>query len=146
MPDPLLPEPETRLRDAAVLPAGAPDWPWGETLDALQAAPRHHHLVFETDRVRILDTRIGPGECTPVHTHRWSAVLHVMRWSDFVRRDAGGRVLLDTRGRPPPPELPFITRSDPLAPHSLENVGEAELQVISIELKDGAAPDPRTPG
>ena len=148
MSDPTLPEPENQLRDATVLPDGRPagtaDGPWVEALDALQAAPRHHHLVFETDRVRILDTRIGPGECTPIHTHRWPAVLHVMQWSDFVRRAADGRVLLDTRGRPPPVALPFITRSDPLAPHSLENVGPGDLQVISIELKESAAPDPRT--
>ncbi len=149
MPDPVLPDPETEFRDATVLPggtaAGSAGWPWMDSLDALQAAPGHHHLVFETDRVRILHTRIGPGDCTPVHTHRWPAVLHVMQWSDFIRRDADGRVLLDTRGRPPPPGLPFITRSDPFPPHSLENVGPGELRVISIELKESAAPDPRAP-
>jgi hypothetical protein len=44
--------------------AGAPAaaaWPWPETLDALQAAPGHHQVLFEDDRVRVLDTRISAG-------------------------------------------------------------------------------------
>jgi hypothetical protein len=75
-----------------------------------------------------------------MHTHRWPAVHHLMSWSDFVRRDADGKVLVDTRGRPAPASLPLIVWSEPLSPHSLENVGAAELQVVSIELKDAPAP------
>jgi hypothetical protein len=71
----------------------------------------------------------------PVHTHRWPAVNHIMGWSDFVRRDADGQVLVDTRGRPPPANLPFVVWSEPLPPHTLENVGSTELWVVSIETK-----------
>ncbi len=42
---------------------------WPESLDATTAAPNHHEVLLENDRVRVLDTRIGPGERTPVHTH-----------------------------------------------------------------------------
>ena len=126
----------------AVLPNSAPPdaWPWPEALDALQAAPRHHRLVLENERVRVLDTRIGPGETVQVHTHRWAAVHHIQSWSDFVRRDAEGRVLVDTRGRPAPASLPFILWGEPLPPHTLENVGTTDLHVVSIEIKDAAAP------
>ena len=41
--------------------------------------------------------RIAPGDRTPVHTHRWPAVLYVLSWSDFVRYDDKGEVLLDSR-------------------------------------------------
>jgi hypothetical protein len=115
-------------------------WPWPDALDALQAAPLHHRIVFENDRVRVLDTRIGPGDTTPMHTHRWPAVHHLMSWSDFVRRDANGKVLVDTRGRSAPTSLPFVVWSESLSPHSLENVGAAVLQVVSIELKEAPAP------
>lgn len=110
-------------------------WPWPDALDALQAAPRHHRLILENDRVRVLDTRIPPGETVPVHTHRWPAVLHVQSWSDFVRRDAENRVQVDTRGRPPPGHLPAVVWTEPLPPHTLENVGSADLHVVSVELK-----------
>lgn len=66
------------------------DWPWPDSLDALVAAPGQHRLGFENGYVRVLDTRIAPGERTPVHTHRWLASHYVVSWSDFVRRDAEG--------------------------------------------------------
>src|SRR5690242_7026755 len=84
------------------------EWPWDESLDALVAAPSQHRLVFENAHVRVLDTRIAPGERTPVHTHRWPASHYIVSWSDFVRRDAAGAVLVDTRGvavRPAPEAL-----------------------------------------
>jgi hypothetical protein len=108
---------------------------WPDDLDALVAAPDHHTLLFENDRVRVLDTRIPAGGQTPVHTHRWPAALYVMSWSDFVRSDDRGSVLLDSRTVPalrnPPPAL----WSEPLPPHSLQNVGEADLRIITVEVK-----------
>jgi hypothetical protein len=115
------------------------DWPWDDALDALAAAPSQHRLVFENAHVRVLDTRIAPGERTPVHTHRWPASHYVVSWSDFVRRDADGAVLVDTRtagGRPAPEAL----WGDPLAPHSLENVGAVPLHIISTEIKSLGPP------
>lgn len=114
-------------------------WPWPDSLDALRAAPLHHRLILENDRVRVLDTRIAPGDTVPVHTHRWPAVLHLMSWSDFVRRDAAGQVLVDTRGKPAV-AAGTVLWSGPLGPHTLENVGSNELFVVSIEIKDAAAP------
>jgi len=115
----------------------AADWPWDETLDALVAAPAQHRLVFENALVRVLDTRIAPGERTPIHTHRWPAAHYVVSWSDFVRRDAEGAVLVDTRaaGARPVPEALW---GDALAPHSLENVGPVALHIISTEVKSPA--------
>jgi hypothetical protein len=113
---------------------------WPPELDALIAAPKHHRLVLENDRVRVLDTCVRPGETVPLHTHRWPAVLQLVSWSDFVRRDAEGRVLLDTRGKPPPASLPLTIWSEPLPPHTLENVGTADLHACSVELKPVGSP------
>jgi hypothetical protein len=116
--------------------APASGWPWPEQMDGLVAAPKHHKLLFENDRVRVLDTRIAPGDTVPLHTHRWPAVHHVMSWSDFVRRDDQGKVLVDTRGRPAPAGLPVVQWGEALPPHTLENVGSAVLHVVSTELKN----------
>jgi hypothetical protein len=109
-------------------------WPWSASLDALSAAPGHHTLLLENDRVRVLETRIPPGDIVPVHTHCWPSVLYVLSWSDFVRRDAAGTVVLDSRaiGGGSPPSVAW---SEALPPHSLENVGTAEIRVISVEIK-----------
>ncbi len=116
--------------------------PWPPELDALVAAPKHHRLLFENDRVRVLDTRIAPGDTVPLHTHRWPAVHEIRSWSDFVRRDAEGRVTADTRGKPTPASLPAVMWGEPLPPHTLENVGSTELHVISTELKPAPALPP----
>jgi quercetin dioxygenase-like cupin family protein len=118
---------------------GAGDDPgrWPPELDALVAAPEHHTLMMENDRVRVLDTRIGPGDSTPVHTHRWPAVFYLLSWSDFVRYDADGNVMVDTREAEATPDVGSSLWSEPLGPHRLENVGNGEVRVISVELKDG---------
>lgn len=110
------------------------DWTWPDSLDALVAAPSQHRLVFENAHVRVLDTVIGPGERTPVHTHRWPAAHYVLSWSDFVRRDADGTTLLDTRTPGVRPAAEALW-GEPLPPHSLENVGSVPLRIISTELK-----------
>jgi len=115
------------------------EWPWPSNLDALMAAPRHHRLLFENDRVRVLEVRIPRGEMVPVHTHRWPAVLHLQSWSAHVRRDETGKLIFDSREAGPGPKSPSAVWCEPLPPHSVENVGEAELLVVSIELKDSAS-------
>jgi hypothetical protein len=105
---------------------------WPEGLDALAAAPANHFLLFENDVVRVLDTRIAPGGTVPLHTHRWPSSLYVISWSDFVRRDSTGAVLVDSRGGGGLAEGSALW-SGPLPPHTLENVGTQELRIISIE-------------
>ncbi len=108
---------------------------WPETLDALVAAPEHHTLLFENDSVRVLDTRIGDADCTPVHAHRWPAALYVVSWSHFVRYDVNGDVVLDSRTAPALQNPPSAFWSEPLPPHSLQNVGAQPLRIISVEVK-----------
>jgi quercetin dioxygenase-like cupin family protein len=106
-------------------------------LDAMRAAPDHHAILLENDQVRVLDTRLGPGERTPVHAHGWPATLYVMSWSDFVRRNAYGDVIVDSRSwhrQPAPGEALWLP---PLTPHSVENIGQSELRLIAVELKTG---------
>jgi hypothetical protein len=109
-------------------------WPWPDSLDALLAAPDHHALLFESDDVRVLDTRIGAGETAPVHTHRWPAVLYVLSSGHFVRRDHEGSVLVDTRAAEPIAVGTAIW-SVPLPTHTLQNVSEGEIRVVNVELK-----------
>lgn len=107
---------------------------WPEELDALIAAPRHHALLLENEHVRVLDTRIAAGETVLLHTHRWPSALYILSWSDFVRRDADGAVVMDSRTHPKSFEGKALW-SGPLAAHTLENVGEKELRAISVEVK-----------
>ena len=106
-----------------------------DSLDALVAAPDHHRVILENESVRVLDTSIPPGDTTPLHTHAWPSVLHILSWSSFVRRDEKGKVLLDSRTMPELSTSPGTIWSGPLGPHTLENVGTTTLHVIAIEIK-----------
>lgn len=113
----------------------ASEWPWPDALDALTAAPDHHKLLFENERVRLLEVRIPPGAFVPVHTHRWPSAIYVAAQSDFIRRDGEGHVVFDSRSVGPPPDTPVVQWTGPLPPHSIENVGSREILLITTELK-----------
>jgi len=48
---------------------------WPDELDAVIAAPRNHKVLFENDRVRVLEVILEPDEEEPVHHHRWPSVF-----------------------------------------------------------------------
>jgi hypothetical protein len=112
-----------------------------DPLDAVVAAPRFHRILLENETVRVLDTTVPPGETVPLHTHRWPSVLYILSWSDFIRRDADGRVTVDSRGAAPP-TLGAALWSGPLPPHTLENIGNRELHVIAVEQKQPLTTEP----
>ncbi len=110
-----------------------------DELDALIAAPEHHILLFENETVRVLDTCIAPGETTRLHSHRWPATLYILSWSEFVRRDENGAIILDSRTFHAVAQGSALW-SPPLEPHTLENVGTTDFHVIAVELKTEPAP------
>jgi mannose-6-phosphate isomerase-like protein (cupin superfamily) len=108
---------------------------WSPNLDALIAAPKHHILRMENDDVRVLETRIEPGETVPLHTHENPSSNYFLSWSDCVRRDENGDVLFDSRIEGAAIQPGEITWSGPIPPHTLENVGSNAIHLISTEIK-----------
>lgn len=121
---------------AEISAAGKLAWAWPDHLDALVAAPGNHTLLFENERVRVVQTRILPGDSTPVHTHRWPSVLFVFAGSDLVRFDERGNVLMDRREAGEALKLHAPVWQEALPPHSVKNVGGAEFRGVQVELKD----------
>ncbi len=104
-------------------------------LDARIKAPDYHALLLDNGKVRVLDTRVEPGQRTPVHAHEWPAVLYVLSWSDFVRYDPEGRVLLDSRTLASKPPTGSALWGGPIGPHFVENVGATPLHILAVEIK-----------
>jgi quercetin dioxygenase-like cupin family protein len=111
------------------------EWIWPEELDALVADPIHHRLLFENERVRILDTFIPPGAVTELHTHKWPSSLYIVSWSDFIRYDKDGNTVLDSRNIKSTSAAGSALWSEPLVPHVLKNIGAADIHIISVEIK-----------
>ena len=105
-------------------------------LDALAVAEANHPLLMENDKVRVLDTRVAPGQRTPVHAHEWGAALYVISWSDFVRYDPAGNVLLDSRTMLDKPKPGAAFWVGPIGPHWVENVGDRDLHILAVEVKE----------
>jgi hypothetical protein len=108
---------------------------WPDSLDALVAAPAHHQLLLEDQRVRVLHTHIPAGEVVPLHTHRWGGVAYVMSFSHFIRRGENGEILFDSRQAGDPPKVPCAQWMPPLAPHTVENLGPLEISILIVEVK-----------
>ena len=107
-------------------------------LDAMAVAPDHHDVLIENDKVRVLDTRLRPGERTPIHVHEWPAALYVLSWSDFIRYDPDGAVLVESRlAMPTPPAPGEAIWAAPLPAHYVHNVGDRDLHIIAVEVKGG---------
>jgi hypothetical protein len=111
-------------------------WRWPDSLDALIAAPAHHQLLLEDREVRVIHTRIAPGDTVPLHTHRWGGVAYLQSWSHFIRRDENGEILFDSRRGEVPQKVPCARRIQPLSPHTVENLGPLEISIVMIEFKD----------
>ena len=106
-----------------------------EDLDGPIAAPYQHRVVFENDHVRVLETVIRVGDTAPLHTHLARHLTIVSSGDHFIRRDATGAILFDTRASDPPFVMPRYLWSDGTPAHTLENTGTDDIAVIAIELK-----------
>lgn len=113
-------------------------------LDAVSAAPEHHRVVFENERVRVLEVRVAAGQTEPVHVHRWPSVMHIEQaqaLTDILYRQEADGSLVEVEQRalpsgPPPPALWF----PPEGPHAIRNDGDGEFRALRIEMKDPVAP------
>src|SRR6478672_6992554 len=98
------------------------------SLDPVETNPDHYAVVFENDRVRVLEYRDRPGERTTPHEHP-DSVMYTL--SSFRRRLHQGEVHRDV-------EMPAgLTGWLPAQQHAGENIGDTHTHVLFVELKDG---------
>ena len=87
-------------------------------------------MVFENDRVRVLEYTDRPGDRTTPHAHP-DSVMHTL--SSFRRRLSSGDQLRDV-------ELPAgLTGWLPAQRHAGENIGDTDTHVLFVELKTASA-------
>jgi hypothetical protein len=92
-------------------------------------------LLLEDRRIRVIHTRIAAGDVVPLHTHRWGGIAYLESWNYFIRRDESGKILFDSREAGTTPGFPCAQWSEPLPPHTVENLGPLEIRIVLIELK-----------
>jgi hypothetical protein len=103
------------------------------SLDPVQTNPNHYAVVFENDRVRVLEYTDQPGDRTTPHEHP-DSVMYTL--SSFRRRLHSGDAHRDV-------EMPAgLTGWLPAQQHAGENIGDTPTHVLFVELKDVAAEHP----
>ncbi len=97
------------------------------TLDPVVSNPQHYSVVFENERVRVLEYQDVPGDRTTPHQHP-DSVMYTL--SSFERRLVSGggdrevQLAAGTVGWLPAQE------------HHGENIGETPTHVLFVELKE----------
>ncbi len=103
------------------------------SLDPVQTNPQHYAVVFENDRVRVLEYRDRPGDRTTPHAHP-DSVMYAL--SSFRRRLHAGDTQRDV-------EIAAGTTAwVPAQQHSGENIGDTPSHSIFVELKDVVVDQP----
>jgi hypothetical protein len=100
------------------------------TLDPTITNPEHYTVVFENDRVRVLEYADEPGDKTTPHEHPDSVLITL---STFRRR-------MYSDGHDPHDVTLTAGKVGWLAAqqHSGHNIGDTDSHVIFVELKEGS--------
>jgi beta-alanine degradation protein BauB len=94
--------------------------------DAIQVAPDVYSVLFENDRVRVLDIHMKPGAKSAMHSHP-NYVLYVLAPAKV--KFTGGD------GTSAEMEFPAGAAWRDAEAHAVENVGTNDAHAIAIELK-----------
>jgi hypothetical protein len=109
-------------------------WPWPDSMDAVNAAPKNHKVLYEDDKIRILEVTVEPGEKENMHYHRWPSVLIVDSPAKKREYTSDGKVTSTGRTSAETP-LPIVVRMGPTQPHAIENLDTNALHLYRIEMK-----------
>lgn len=136
---------------AANIKADNGKWIWADSLDAVKAAPKSHQVVFENDKIRILEVILNPYQIEPMHTHRFPSVMFGASSGDTSSFD----IIYDRYGYDTLKHKYYIKQSirqhssgskpgdpntgdymRPEGPHRIRNLSNIKIDVFRVEFKD----------
>ncbi len=94
--------------------------------DPIATNPELYHVVFENDRVRVLEYRDSPGDSTRPHSHPDSVMVTL---SGFRRRLRSGSAEVEVELAPG--QARWLDAQE----HSGTNIGTTPTHAIFVELK-----------
>jgi hypothetical protein len=99
--------------------------------DPTETDPDRYQVVFENERVRVLEYRDRPGDRTSPHRHP-DSVMYTL--SSFERRLVHGSS--ETEVQLPAGRVGWLSAQE----HYGENIGTTETHVLFVELKEPPPP------
>ncbi|WP_035842371.1 cupin domain-containing protein, partial [Kitasatospora azatica] len=95
--------------------------------DAAQVAPDAYKVLFENDRVRLLEARLQPGATTAMHHHRDNLVYNLADGKVAFTDESGETIEVSLAAGE--------TMWFPAVDHSTHNTGNTEVRSLLFELK-----------
>lgn len=125
-------------------------WQWADSLDAVKAAPQNHKVIFENDKIRILEVILKPYEFEQMHTHRFPSVMFGANNNDTSRfniiyyrygYDSINHLYFvkdsikqhNKRGNSNKPNIGNYMK--PEGPHRIKNLSNVKIDVFRVEFK-----------
>ena len=96
-------------------------------VDAVDAAPNLYKILFENDRVRVLEARYRPGDKSVMHSHP-AIVAYLLDDMKAIFSMPNGQTM-DIAAKAG--EALFMEAQD----HGVENVGTTDVHAVLVELK-----------
>ncbi|MDP4500767.1 cupin domain-containing protein [Nonomuraea turcica] len=104
--------------------------------DPTTTNPDLYKLIFENERIRVLEYKDKPGDKTTPHRHP-DSVMYTL--SSFKRRVAAGTRQVDVELQAG--QVRWVGAQE----HSGENIGDTDTHTIFVELKEPLASGSPTP-
>ncbi len=131
---------------AALGPKMSAEWPYPEAYLPDRAAPNNYKLLYENDKLRLLEVNIRPGETTPMHGTPYSSIMAYNGATPFSPDvtdkflDPNSKLNGQGAGHAPPPKTQHLTQPTcatmaPRAPHAIHNGGAVPLHYYQLEYK-----------
>lgn len=119
-----------------------PEWSWNDSLDAVKMAPKSHKIVYEDDKVRVLQVVLHPNSIEPIHTHQFKSIMWFaketsMTYFQYESSKNGQYKIIDSIkiAKIPIEALNHGDIVDPETPHAVKNTGKEIGIAYRIELK-----------
>lgn len=98
-----------------------------KSMDPVTTNPDKYRIVFENQRVRVLEYKDKPGDKTTPHHHPDAVTISLSSFDRKLYSD-GKEVIVNRKSGD--------TRWQPAQVHTGENIGNTDTHVILIELKE----------
>ena len=109
---------------------------WDPALDAVEAAPENHTVLYEDDVIRVVSVTVPAGTTEKPHHHRFPSVFVIDRMVKL--RDFNG-VTNEEIPLPLPKEIefPITVKFLPQPLHYVQNVDTKSFHATRVEFKKG---------
>lgn len=117
-------------------------WTWSDSLEAVKIAPNSHKIVYEDNKVRLLQVILQPKTIEPIHTHQFKSIMWFIKATPmtYYQYDLSKNGKYEITDSIKIPQMPVEALNhgdvvEPEVPHAVKNTGSEIGIAYRIEFK-----------